>query len=232
MNLDDAAGACPPSPLTSAHEAVPSKKRIRRSEEVEMSALTLVSHHLCPYVQRVAIALTEKTVPFERVTVDLSKPPEWFRQISPLGKVPLLRVSQSGGPEASLFEGSAICEFVEDMQIGPNLHPEDPLERARHRAWMEFGSTILSDIWRLEIVTDEIAYEAARSAIAAKFALLRAARGWPLFCRGPLQPSRCRLRTSLSLLRHFRRDRRHWRVRGDSQGTHVADDAGPTPERT
>ncbi|TIV92227.1 MAG: glutathione S-transferase family protein, partial [Mesorhizobium sp.] len=29
--------------------------------------LTLVSHHLCPYVQRAAIALAEKGVPFERV---------------------------------------------------------------------------------------------------------------------------------------------------------------------
>ena len=30
------------------------------------TALTLVSHHLCPYVQRAAIALTEKGVAFER----------------------------------------------------------------------------------------------------------------------------------------------------------------------
>ncbi|TGU31135.1 glutathione S-transferase family protein, partial [bacterium M00.F.Ca.ET.152.01.1.1] len=54
--------------------------------------LTLVSHHLCPYVQRAAIALAEKAVPFERVNVDLADKPDWFRAISPLGKVPLLRV--------------------------------------------------------------------------------------------------------------------------------------------
>lgn len=34
--------------------------------------LTLVSHTLCPYVQRAAIALTEKGVPFERRYVDLA----------------------------------------------------------------------------------------------------------------------------------------------------------------
>ena len=28
--------------------------------------LTLISHALCPYVQRIAIALAEKGVPFER----------------------------------------------------------------------------------------------------------------------------------------------------------------------
>ncbi len=55
-----------------------------------ISKPTLVSHHLCPYVQRVAIALREKAVPFERRDVDLAHKPAWFTDISPLGKVPLL----------------------------------------------------------------------------------------------------------------------------------------------
>ena len=37
--------------------------------------LTLISHHLCPYVQRAAIALAEKGVPFERRDVDLADKP-------------------------------------------------------------------------------------------------------------------------------------------------------------
>jgi glutathione S-transferase len=47
-----------------------------------------------------------------------------------------------------LFESAVICEFVEETQPGPKLHPEDALDRAKHRAWMEFGSAILADIWR------------------------------------------------------------------------------------
>ena len=31
------------------------------------AALKLISHKLCPYVQRAVIALTEKGVPFERI---------------------------------------------------------------------------------------------------------------------------------------------------------------------
>ncbi|MGD9883263.1 MAG: glutathione S-transferase family protein, partial [Reyranella sp.] len=54
--------------------------------------LTLVSFDLCPYVQRAAIALAEKGVPFERRTVDLADKPDWFKAMSPLGKVPLLQV--------------------------------------------------------------------------------------------------------------------------------------------
>jgi glutathione S-transferase len=105
-----------------------------------MTHLTLVSHHLCPYVQRAVIALTEKSVPFERTYIDLSDKPGWFKAISPLGKVPLLQVD-----DAVLFESAAILEFLEDTT--PNaLHPANPVERARHRGWMEFGSTVLSDI--------------------------------------------------------------------------------------
>ena len=137
-----------------------------------MSGLRLVSHDLCPYVQRAAIALTEKGVPFERVTIRLDAKPEWFLAISPLGKVPVLQVG-----DAVLFESNVICEWIEETQPGPALHPHDPLERAQHRAWMEFGSAILGDIWRLETTPDQAVFEAARVAVAAKFARVEAAFG-------------------------------------------------------
>src|SRR5690606_33444659 len=75
-----------------------------------------------------------------------------------------------------------ICEFIEEAQGGPKLHPESALDRARHRAWMEFGSAILADIWRLETATDAAAHEAARKAIAAKLASVEAVlAGGPYF---------------------------------------------------
>lgn len=150
-----------------------------------MTTLTLISHHLCPYVQRVAIALAEKKVAFKRVTIDLADQPAWFRALSPLGKVPLLAVREAGGEEAVLFESSVICEYLEDTETGVRLHPDDPLERARHRAWMEFGSTILSDIWVLETTQDAHAFAACRDAIAARFGRLEAVLGeGPWFAGG------------------------------------------------
>lgn len=136
--------------------------------------LTLVSHHLCPYVQRAAIALDEKGIPFERVLIDLADKPAWFQAISPLGKVPLLRVRRVKAPEAVLFESTVICEYIEEIGSGPRLHPADPLERARHRAWMEFGSAILSDIWRLETAQGREHFDQASQAVAAKFARVEA----------------------------------------------------------
>jgi glutathione S-transferase len=133
-----------------------------------MATLTLVSHDLCPYVQRAAIALQEKGARFERRTIDLDRKPEWLMRISPLGKVPLLIVEEDGS-RTVLFESSVICEYIEEAVAGAPLHPADPLPRARHRAWMEFGSAVLQDIWGLETAREAAAYEARRAALASRF---------------------------------------------------------------
>lgn len=134
---------------------------------------TLLSHHLCPYVQRAAIALAEKGAGFERTYIDLSDKPGWFLEISPLGKVPLLRINDRDGDHV-LFESAAICEYIDEALPGPQLHPADPRLRARHRGWMEFGSSILADLWVLETTRDTQAFMAKREALAAKFAQVEA----------------------------------------------------------
>lgn len=125
--------------------------------------LTLVSHHLCPYVQRAVISLTEKSVPFERVYVDLANKPAWFLAISPLGKTPVLKVG-----ERAIFESGVILEYLEDTQPKP-LHPADPLTRAEHRAWIEFGSSVLNDIWGLYVAPDAAVFEVKARTLSTKF---------------------------------------------------------------
>jgi glutathione S-transferase len=128
--------------------------------------LKLISHKLCPYVQRAVISLTEKGVPFERIDIDLDNKPDWFLKISPLGKVPVLRVGDS-----IVFESAVILEYLEETQLKP-LHPRDPLTRAEHRAWIEFGSTVLGDIWGLETAQDKAAFEAKVKQSEQRFARL------------------------------------------------------------
>ena len=127
------------------------------------SDLTLVSHSLCPYVQRAAIALAEKGVAFERVTIDLPDKPDWFRKVSPLGKVPLLKTG-----DTYLFESAPILEYLEDSQPMP-LHPRDPVERARHRAYIEFGSQVLNGIGALYNAADRQGFEEKAAALREKF---------------------------------------------------------------
>lgn len=78
------------------------------------------------------IALRAKGVAFETTYINLQAKPDWFLKISPHGKVPVLSVD--GVP---LFESNAIAEYL-DETVAPRLHPEDPIKRARNRAWTDF----------------------------------------------------------------------------------------------
>jgi glutathione S-transferase len=131
--------------------------------------LTLVSHVLCPYVQRAAIVLAEKGVPYTRRYVDLSAKPDWFLAVSPLGKTPVLL---AGGEP--LFESAVICEYL-DETLAPPLHPAAPLERARERAWVEFGSAVLNTVAAYYHAADDSALRARRGELAQRFAQLEAA---------------------------------------------------------
>ena len=127
--------------------------------------LHLISHHLCPYVQRAVITLTEKGIAHERTYIDLANKPDWFRAISPLGKVPVLLAGDS-----VIFESAVICEYLEETTATP-LHPADPVERAIHRAWIEFASATLDAIAGFYNAADDEAF-------AAKTAVLRGRLEW------------------------------------------------------
>src|ERR1700722_4336206 len=126
--------------------------------------LTLISHKLCPYVQRAVIALTEKDVAFERVDIDLPTKPDWFLKVSPLGRTPVLQLGDS-----AFFESAVILEYLEETERKP-LHPADPLRRAEHRGWIDFGSAVLNDIAGFYSATDEAAFKAKASQLGQRFA--------------------------------------------------------------
>lgn len=130
--------------------------------------LRLISHKLCPYVQRAVIALTEKGVAFDRIDIDLANKPDWFLKISPLGRTPVLQVG-----DAAIFESAVILEYLEETEPKP-LHPADPLRRAEHRGWIEFGSAVLNDIAGLYSAADEAAFKAKAAQLDARFARLEA----------------------------------------------------------
>ncbi len=137
--------------------------------------LQLISHRLCPYVQRAVIALTEKGVPFERIDIDLANKPDWFLALSPLGKTPVLRAG-----DTPIFESAVILEYLEDTQA-PALHPANPLVRAEHRAWIEFGSAILNDIAGLYAAADAARFDAKVDALRAKLVRVEARLKGPWF---------------------------------------------------
>ena len=118
-----------------------------------MPKFHLISHHLCPYVQRAVIVLTEKNIVHKRTYIDLANKPDWFRELSPLGKVPVLEVGN-----AALFESQVIAEYLDEVTDG-SLHPVDPLEKAKHRSWIEYGSQTLNAIGGFYNAADKKAFE-------------------------------------------------------------------------
>ncbi len=86
------------------------------------------------------IVLRAKAIDFKVTYIDLRNKPEWFLQISPHGKVPVLVVD-----EQPLFESNAIAEYLDEV-VPPRLHPEDPIKRARNRAWTDFVPDFAADL--------------------------------------------------------------------------------------
>jgi glutathione S-transferase len=84
------------------------------------------------------ILLRAKEIEFEVTYVNLQDKPDWFLDISPHGKVPVLKVG-----DQILFESNAIAEYLDEV-VQPRLHPEDPLARAKNRAWTDFVPTFAS----------------------------------------------------------------------------------------
>ena len=129
-------------------------------------SLKLISFTLCPYVQRAMIVLNEKNVSFDIEYIDLSEPPHWFYDISPLEKVPVLLVN-----DESLFESMAICEYIDEIS-NESLYPNDAFKRAQNRAWIEFGNDILSTTFEFYTTEDEKRFKHLSNILMDRFEVL------------------------------------------------------------
>ena len=128
--------------------------------------IELISFDLCPFVQRSVITLLEKDIPFERTNIDLANKPDWFLQISPLGKVPVLKIDGN-----ILFESAVINEYLDEI-TPPSMHPGDPLQKAVNRAWIEFGSELSNLSFRMVMTDDEEVVDQSLQALRDKFEFL------------------------------------------------------------
>ncbi len=121
--------------------------------------LHLINFKTCPFVQRAVITLKHKNIDYEITFIDLAEPPDWFLELSPLGKVPVLKVDDD-----VLFESAVINEYLDDI-TGGELQPEDPLERAKNRAWVEFASNMIGNLYMMKMSKDEERYTRYRDTL-------------------------------------------------------------------
>ena len=134
------------------------------------SKYMLCSFKTCPWVQRAAIVLREKQVPYDITYIDRDHRPDWFLAVSPHSKVPVLQID---GKDA-LFESNAIAEYLEET-AAPRLHPEDPIARARNRAWTDYVPTFASAISDTAYADSEEEFTARAAKIPGPFGKLEEA---------------------------------------------------------
>ncbi len=129
-----------------------------------MQQIEFITHKICPFAQRVMITLLEKNIDFKPVYVDLANKPQWFLELSPLGKLPLLRIG-----DQVLFESAIINEYLDEV-YPPQLHPADPIARAQQRAWISFCDEVINITARLVFAEDEPRFAEQKRACELKFA--------------------------------------------------------------
>lgn len=128
--------------------------------------LKLISFALCPYVQRARITLLEKNIEHKIEYIDLNAPPEWFFDVSPLEKVPVLLVD-----DRPIFESMVICEFLDEI-TPDSLYPADAYMRAQNRAWIEFANDILDHTYTFFTTADELRFKQTIATLADRFEIL------------------------------------------------------------
>lgn len=94
-------------------------------------AYTLMGSSISPFVRKVMVFLAEKGVPYEHQDVNPFSPPEGFREVSPLGRIPAFRHD-----DRVVNDSSIICRYIERLHPTPAFYPSDPYQSARAE-WIE-----------------------------------------------------------------------------------------------
>jgi glutathione S-transferase len=106
-------------------------------------ALIIYGAAVSPFVRKVRVVLAEKGADYSLEQISPFKPPPDFREISPLGRIPVLRDTDQPEPN-TLPDSSVICDYLEHKFPNPPLYPKDPMQRARALWFEEYGDSILA----------------------------------------------------------------------------------------
>lgn len=103
-----------------------------------MTEIEIYSAALCPFAHRTHLTLSEKNLPFKLIEIDLQNKPTNFLEISPYGKVPVLKYGDN-----RVWESAIINEYLDETFPEPPLLPNEPIQRAIARIWINFADTRL-----------------------------------------------------------------------------------------
>ena len=91
---------------------------------------------LSPFVRKVRVFCAEKGIDYELEPISPFNPPEGWREISPLGRIPVLALVDDDCSRRYLPDSSVICAFLEQMFPEVSLIPTEPIARGE-TLWLE-----------------------------------------------------------------------------------------------
>lgn len=103
----------------------------------------LYGSSLSPFQRKVEAVLALKGVEYECEAVNVMGMPDWYKEISPLARIPSLRDPSiaTEGAEGTITDSSAICGYLEKKYPDPIVYPEDPFDHGRALWLEEFADT-------------------------------------------------------------------------------------------
>jgi glutathione S-transferase len=96
-------------------------------------SLVVLGGSVSPFVRKVRAVLAEKGLDYTHEQVNPFAPPEGYKEISPLGKIPAFKDG-----DKALCDSSVICAYIEKKYPTPALYPSDPYDYARALWFEEF----------------------------------------------------------------------------------------------
>ncbi|MEM7540490.1 MAG: glutathione S-transferase family protein [Pseudomonadota bacterium] len=91
----------------------------------------ILGANVSPFVRKVRAMLAEKNIPYDYEQVSPFSPPEGWRNISPLGKIPVLKDG-----DRLVNDSSVICQYIERKNPEPQIFPRD-LDGYTDAIWLE-----------------------------------------------------------------------------------------------
>lgn len=93
---------------------------------------------MSPFQRKVEAVLALKDIDYECEAVNVMGMPDWYKEISPLARIPSLRDPSiaAEGPEGTITDSSAICGYLERKHTDPAIYPDNPFDFGR-ALWLE-----------------------------------------------------------------------------------------------
>ena len=94
-------------------------------------SLTLYGAILSPYVRKIRIQLAEQSITYDLVPQAPFNQPDWFFEISPVGRIPAIKDG-----DLALADSSVIGQYLQDSRGGTPLYGDSAASAGRVR-WLE-----------------------------------------------------------------------------------------------